>query len=124
MLYFAWVISLMAILTSFYYSEVLQFEPCRLCWYQRMGYFPLSFFLAIAAYKEDQKMASYCLPFVLFGGAFAMYQCLTVLFPALHSSALCGAAGYCSDSGAFPFFSLMGFSTIAFLILLYKRLET
>jgi disulfide bond formation protein DsbB len=117
-LYFAWVIALVALLASLYYSEVLGMEPCRLCWYQRIGMFPLALFLGIAAYKNEKKIAHYSLPLVAFGGFFALYQSLMQLFPVLQNSPLCGHAAHCTLPGPAPFLSLLGFGAIAFLILL------
>lgn len=113
-LYFAWVISLAALLVSFYYGEVLELEPCRLCWYQRMAIFPLALFLGIAAYKNERKVALYALPLVIFGTFVAGYQSLSEIFPALHSAKLCGA-GHCTDQGFLPILSFIGFALIAVL---------
>lgn len=117
-LYFAWVIALVSLLASVYYSEVLGMEPCRLCWYQRIGMFPLALFLGIAAYKNEWKLAFYSLPLVVFGGLFAFYQSLIQIFPALQHSALCGHAAHCTLAGPAPFLSTIGFAAIAILILL------
>ncbi len=114
-LYFAWVISLVAILVSFYFGEVLGMEPCRLCWYQRMAIFPLALFLGIAAYKNDRKVALYALPLVFFGALMAAYQSLSGIFPTLHSAKICGG-GHCTDQGLLPILSFIGFSLIAVLI--------
>lgn len=117
-LYFAWIISLVAVLASVYYGEVLGMEPCRLCWYQRIGMFPLPLFLGIATYKNDWQLAFYCLPLVAFGGLFALYQSLIQVFPSLENGTLCGHAAHCTLAGPAPFLSTLAFAAIAFLILL------
>ncbi len=73
-LYTAWVISLCGLFASLTFSELLQIEPCPLCWYQRTALFPLVLILAIAAYREDQAVRVYALPLALFGATFAIYQ--------------------------------------------------
>ena len=115
-LYLAWMIALVGVLISLYYGEILQMEPCRLCWYQRIGLFPLALFLGIATYKDDVRLAFYCLPLVFFGGAFALYQSMIQLFPILQISALCGEVS-CTLAGILPWLSLFGFALIAILIL-------
>ncbi|MEC0179826.1 disulfide bond formation protein B, partial [Paenibacillus favisporus] len=35
-LYLAWIVSLVATGGSLYLSEVMHYEPCRLCWFQRI----------------------------------------------------------------------------------------
>jgi disulfide bond formation protein DsbB len=116
-LYFAWVIALAGVLVSLYYGEVLRMEPCRLCWYQRVGMFPLALFLGIATYKDEPKLAFYTLPLVIFGGLFALYQSLTQLFPYLKMSALCSESAPCTFSGSIPYLSFLAFVSIAVLIL-------
>ena len=37
----AFLVALLATLGSLYFSEVAHFEPCRLCWYQRIAMYPL-----------------------------------------------------------------------------------
>lgn len=120
-LYFAWVIALIAVIGSVYYGEVLNFEPCRLCWYQRIGMFPLAFLLGIAFYKSDFKIAHYCFPLIGFGAFFAFYQSLSQLFPSLQIGALCGESTPCTTAGFAPYFSFFGFAAIAFLIFKSKK---
>lgn len=119
-LYVAWVIALVALFGSVFYGEVLQMEPCRLCWYQRIGMFPLALFLGISWYKNDQKIALYSLPLIAFGGFFAFYQSAIQIFPELQISALCGESSPCMLAGYAPYLSLLGFASIGSLILLKK----
>ena len=37
----AWLVALTCTLGSLYYSERAHFIPCKLCWYQRIGMYPL-----------------------------------------------------------------------------------
>lgn len=53
-LYSAWVISLFGLFLSLFVGEILEVEPCNLCWYQRIALFPLTILLGIAAYKQDE----------------------------------------------------------------------
>ncbi len=115
-LYFAWTIALAAMLGSLYYGEVLRFEPCRLCWYQRLAMFPLAFFLGVAFYHNELKIARYCLPIVGFGALIAGYQSLSGLFPSLQFTALCGEGVSCTVTGAAPYLSFIAFSAIGALI--------
>lgn len=119
-LYFAWILALGGFLLSVYFGEVLNLEPCRLCWYQRIAIFPLALFLGIAAYKNDHRIAVYCLPLVAFGAAAALYQSLSKLFPAFHSPYLCGAT-QCNISGISPFLSAAGFIGMAFFIWMAEK---
>ena len=119
-LYVAWVIALVALFGSLFYGEVLQMEPCRLCWYQRIGMFPLALFLGIAWYKDDYKIALYSVPLVALGGLFALYQSASQLFPVLQITVFCGEGTPCTLASYAPYLSFLGFASIASLILLKK----
>lgn len=119
-LYLAWLISLAAVLGSLYYGEVLHMEPCRLCWFQRIGMFPLALFLGIATYQNELRIAIYCLPLVLFGGLFALYQSLLQIFPGIQIRMLCGEGAPCTMAGYVPYLSLLAFALIGWLILFRK----
>ncbi|MGV3487329.1 MAG: disulfide oxidoreductase [Tuberibacillus sp.] len=67
-LYFAWVVSLVATLGSLYFSEIAGFEPCKLCWFQRICMYPLTVFLGVACFRNDKKVPAYVLPLTIIGG--------------------------------------------------------
>lgn len=117
-LYIAWVIALVGLFGSLFYGEVSHMEPCRLCWYQRIGMFPLALFLGVAFYKNDPKIALYSLPLAGFGGLFAGYQSLIQIFPKLQMLALCGEASPCTLAGYTPYLSFLAFAAIGMLIFL------
>ena len=58
----AWGASFIATLGSLYFSEIMKFEPCVLCWYQRIFMYPFVLWLGIAVAKKDYRIASYSLP--------------------------------------------------------------
>ncbi len=120
-LYFAWLVALVSVFGSLYYGEVLGMEPCRLCWYQRIGMFPLALFLGIATYRNDRKLAIYCFPLIVFGGLFALYQSFMQLFPFLKIAAICGEASPCSIAGNMPYLSFLAFCAIGIFILISPR---
>ncbi len=126
-LYFAWTVSLVGLVISFYFGEVLQIEPCRLCWYQRAALFPLVLILGIAAFRNDSKIVIYALPLAVLGGLFAIYQTLGERYPVLLNSSICGPNQECGASIfslfgiiSFPLLSALGFILIA-LLLIYAR---
>jgi disulfide bond formation protein DsbB len=60
---------------SLVFSEVSQFIPCRLCWFQRIGMYPLAVLLLIAALRRDVRGgALYGLPLAIFGAVVAIYH--------------------------------------------------
>jgi disulfide bond formation protein DsbB len=66
-LWFAFTVALVATLGSLYLSEVAHFEPCRLCWYQRIAMYPLALILGIAAARRDHGIRVYAAPIASFG---------------------------------------------------------
>ena len=53
LLFIAWAASVIAMFGSLYFSEIRQFEPCELCWYQRILMYPMVVILGIATFKND-----------------------------------------------------------------------
>ena len=73
-LYLAWVVSLVATLGSLYFSEVLHFVPCVLCWFQRICMYPLVIVLGVAAFRADLAARVYVLPLAVIGWVVALVQ--------------------------------------------------
>lgn len=75
-MHLSWGIALVAFLGSLYFSEVMHFEPCKLCWYQRILMYPLVLMLGIAAVRKDHKQYLYVLPMSVIGLGFSTYHYL------------------------------------------------
>lgn len=71
-LYFAWVVALVATGGSLFLSEVMGYEPCKLCWFQRIFMYPQVIILGIACYRHDVKISHYLLPINIIGGLFSV----------------------------------------------------
>lgn len=123
-LFLAWAAAVMATAGSLYLSEVMRFEPCSLCWFQRIFMCPLAILLGIAYSKSDTGIVMYALPLVVIGGGFSLYH--TVLQKLPHDSPL-AACGPVSCQG--DYLNWFGFITIpmlalaAFLIILTALLR-
>ncbi|MBZ9713658.1 disulfide bond formation protein B [Deinococcus multiflagellatus] len=73
-LYLAWVVALVATLGSLYFSEIRHFNPCPLCWFQRIFMYPLAVILGVAALGGDLRVRRYVLPLAVTGLLIALYQ--------------------------------------------------
>jgi disulfide bond formation protein DsbB len=74
-IWIAWGFALVATAGSLFFSEVSQFIPCRLCWFQRIGMYPLAAILLIAAIRRDTRGgALYGLPLAIFGSIVSIYH--------------------------------------------------
>jgi disulfide bond formation protein DsbB len=108
----AWLVALTATLGSLYFSEVANFEPCTLCWYQRIAMYPLAVILGIAALRKDRRVWIYGVPLAGIGAAIAGYHYLVERFPDLDQGA-CSATLPCT----FVWFEELGFVTLPFMAL-------
>lgn len=61
---------------SLFFSEVLGWTPCLLCWYQRILMYPLSIIIAMGLLRRDTRLHTYVLPFSLMGACVSLYHYL------------------------------------------------
>ena len=52
------LITTTSMLGSLYFSEIVNYKPCRLCWYQRAAMYPLAIFLIVAVFKKFKLTVS------------------------------------------------------------------
>lgn len=104
----AFVVATVATLGSLYYSEIAGFIPCRLCWYQRILMYPLTFITLIGSLRRDEYLPGYVLPFSIIGMGISGYHLLLErgVFP---PPATCSADVPCNLS----YVNYFGFVTIA-----------
>lgn len=115
----AWFVALVATTGSLYFSEVAGYEPCTLCWYQRIAMYPIVVILAIAAARRERAGAVYAAGLALVGAVIAGYHVLLEWFPALDSG-VCSATTPCTLIWfrVFGFISLPTLALVAFLFIL------
>jgi disulfide bond formation protein DsbB len=114
---------------SLYFSEIADFPPCRLCWYQRIAMYPLVPLLALAAWRRDAAARIYASPLVIAGAAIATYHVVLERVPSLESGA-CELANPCTIIWVerlgyltIPTMALTGFVVIG-LLLAYTTRES
>ncbi|MHC0036858.1 disulfide oxidoreductase [Pseudoneobacillus sp. C159] len=76
LLFTAWAASVIAMFGSLYFSEVRGYEPCELCWYQRILMYPIVVVLGIAYMKKDYKISLYTMILSAIGGGISFYHYL------------------------------------------------
>lgn len=97
---------------SLFFSEVLGWIPCTLCWYQRILMYPLTVLLAVGIIRRDNGLHGYTLPFSLVGASVSLYHYLLIKtdwFP----PPPCRAGVPCTVD----YLDLLGFINIPFLAL-------
>lgn len=73
-LLFIWIVSLVATLGSLYFSEILSYEPCELCWYQRILMYPIVLITTVAYIQKNARIAVTTAVFSCIGGAISLYH--------------------------------------------------
>lgn len=129
-LYDIFTISLVATLVSLYFSYILGWEPCVLCWYQRIFIYPIVIVSGVAILYKDTKVARYILPLSILGGLIAFFHNLLYwkiipeTFVPCKNGVSC-TAEYLSLFGfvTIPLLSLIAFILISYLAILYKNYE-
>lgn len=126
-LWFAWLVATTSTLGSLYYSEVANFLPCKLCWYQRIAMYPLTVILGIAAFKRDGAVRKYVLPLASIGAVISAYHYLLERFPSLEGAVSCDPTNPCTlvwvwefHFISIPFMALSGFAAIT-AVLVWSR---
>lgn len=113
LLYLVWIVAVVATLGSLYFSEVMKYAPCELCWYQRILMYPLSLILGIAAYNGDLAVRKYVLPLAIVGGSISLYHYLLQKVPNFAEIKPCSNGIPCNVD----YIDWLGFITIPFLAL-------
>jgi disulfide bond formation protein DsbB len=73
-MFFALIIAVVATAGSLFYSEIAGYEPCKLCWFQRIFMYPLVILLGLACIKKDIKFTFYPSVMAGIGAAISLYH--------------------------------------------------
>ena len=128
LLFLAWVVVSVSTLGSLFFSHVMEFAPCVLCWYQRICLFPLVIILATGLFPFDKRVVRYALPLAIAGWVTAFYHNLLYSNIIPQSLQPCSQGVSCTEKYidlfgflTIPMLSLFSFSTIITLLFLLKR---
>lgn len=128
LLKFAFIVSIISTAGSLFFSEVLKFPPCELCWYQRIFMYPLVVILAIGIWKKDKNLPYFILPLSITGLIISAYHNLLYYGIIPESIAPCTLGISCTTKQiewfgfiTIPMLSLLSFLTISFLMLFYRK---
>ena len=73
-----WLIAVVSTLGSLFFSEVMGFAPCVLCWYQRIAMYPLVLILPAGMFPFDRNIVRYAAPLSVLGLLLAAFHLLLV----------------------------------------------
>jgi len=71
---FLFFLSFFGTMASLFYSEIMHFKPCALCWYQRIFLYPIPIILLIGLIKKDLNSIFYVVFLSAIGLIIAIYH--------------------------------------------------
>ncbi len=124
----SFIVALVATSGSLYLSEIAHFEPCKLCWFQRIFMYPLVILLGISLWQKTKDVWRYVLPLAVVGGVIALYHYYLQVTPnALAPCSTVGISVSCSERPfihfgyiTIPWMSLSAFTLIMIAMVLGK----
>jgi disulfide bond formation protein DsbB len=97
---------------SLYYSQVIGYAPCELCWYQRIFLYSQVVLFGIAWARKESSVLTYTLGLSVVGGAIAVYHHILQMGFDLYKP--CSTAPFAVDC-AKPSFIEFGFVSFPFM---------
>jgi disulfide bond formation protein DsbB len=110
----AFLVAATSTVGSLYFSEVAEFVPCRLCWFQRIAMYPLAAVLLVGAIRRDAAVRWYAAPLAVIGAAIAGYHMLIEWQPELDTG-VCELTGPSCTAFWFREFGFITLATMAFV---------
>lgn len=127
---FVLVISTISILGSLYFSEIVKFPPCSLCWYQRLFMYPIAIIVSVGLWKKDKNLAYFIFPFSIIGLIISIYHNLLYYGFISESFQPCTIGASCTQRQldlfgflTIPILSLFGFILINILTFAYYKFQ-
>ena len=107
---------------SLFFSEVLGWIPCELCWVQRIFMYPLVVILGVGILRDDRGLHMYALPLSLTGMGFSLFhylQVLKVIAPSACQGGVPCSVDYLTPilTGPFSFIKIPFLALVAFAII-------
>ena len=128
LIFICWLIATLSTLGSLFFSEVMGFEPCVLCWYQRIFMYPLVFIFLVGLFPLDRSVFRYALPIAIIGWCFAVYHYLIYSGYIPESLQPCSEGASCADINlellgfiTIPMMSILSYTAIIALLFIFKK---
>jgi len=126
--FLCFLVASVATLGSLFFSEVMHFVPCSMCWYQRIFMYPLVLIFLVNLLYPDDKVFKYAIVLVLIGLLFSIYHNLLMFDIIPESVVPCVSGVPCSTEYinwlgfiTIPLLSLVAYLMLFILLILGKR---
>ena len=115
----AFFFSTMSVVGSLYFSEILGYFPCNLCWWQRIFMYPLVVILGIGISRKDKSVSYYALSLSALGLLIAFYHNLIYYGLVVQNIISCVPGVSCTEkyTTLFGFLSIPLMSLISFVVI-------
>lgn len=113
--YFGFATALAGVALSLFYSEIIGFPPCELCWIQRIFIYPQVILFGMELYKRDRAIVDYSMVMATFGMIVSLFHMYVERGGA--SSLSCAAGGKAAVSCAFLYVEEFSYVTIPVMAL-------
>jgi len=97
-MFFSFIVSLIAVLGSLTYSDIIGYDPCKLCWFQRIFIYPIALITGMAYWKKEKAIRLYAVVLAAIGGLIALYHYL--LQVGIVQGGECSVVGYSAGCSA------------------------
>ena len=128
LVFFAFLVSLIATFGSLFFSEIMNFIPCSLCWYQRIFIYSVVFIFLINLLFPDDKIFKYTFPLVFVGWIISVYHNLLMLKIIPENLSPCVQGVPCSVDYlnwfgfiTIPLLSFFAYTIVLILLIILKR---
>ena len=111
-LFLQFLISLFSIFGSLFFSEILKYPPCSLCWYQRIFIYPVAFIILAGVYFKSKDTNKFIFPMAWMGLIFSVYHNL-IYYKIIEVIVQCSEASPCTVQQL----NYLGFITVPLLSL-------
>lgn len=126
-LWVAFALSAAGVVLTLYYSEVVGYVPCGICWMTRVFFYPQVFIFGLALWQKRNDFMDYSLVLAVPGAILALYKHYLELGGGELIPCPASGAGDCAKRYIFEFdyvtMPMMGFSLLLLLIVLMVILK-
>ena len=110
-IFICFLLASLSTIVSLFFSEVMHFVPCSMCWYQRIFMYPLVLIFLVNLLYPDDKVFKYAITLVMTGLFFSIYHNLLMFDIIPESIVPCVSGVPCSTE----YINWFGFITIPLL---------
>jgi len=72
--FFGFLVAIGAVVLSLFYSEIVGFPACELCWIQRIFLYPQLILFGMELYKRDRSIIDFSIVFAILGSLVSIYH--------------------------------------------------